>query len=64
VNVYHLRISFIGRVSCRLGLSSAGVGFKAFSVGDHDIWWAPFVRGISLLYGIHVEELVVFQIWI
>jgi hypothetical protein len=38
------------------GLPSAGVRSKILSVGDHDIRWAPLVRGISFLDGIHVEE--------
>jgi hypothetical protein len=38
------------------GLLSAGVGFKAFSVMDHEIRWPSFVRGLSFLDCIHVQE--------
>src|SRR6266566_8829405 len=38
-------------------LPSAGVRFKPFSLVDHDIRRAPFVRGISLVDRIHVQEL-------
>jgi hypothetical protein len=37
-------------------IPSAGVRIKAFSVVDDDIWSTPFVRGISLLDRIHIQE--------
>jgi len=38
------------------GLPSAGVGFEAFSVSDHDIRRSPLVQGISLVDCINVYE--------
>jgi hypothetical protein len=37
-------------------IPSAGVGFKAFSAGDHNIRRPPFVRGIAFLDCIQVQE--------
>jgi hypothetical protein len=52
----------LGRAGVREGiitlrrLPSAGVCFKAFSVGDHNVRRPPLVRWIAFLDRIHVQE--------